>query len=202
VRFAALLLAAGRSDRMRSHKALLDWEGRPLLRYQLDQIAMVPGIAQIVVVTGFEPDPLRGIIGASPLALEAHNAAYSEGKAGSVRAGMQALAPGVDAVILIAVDQPRAAPLLRAVAEAHAAGGRAITVPAFGGRRGHPIIFAASLFDELRSVDDASTGVRAVVRRHAKSVHEVTVADAAVLLDLNTPDDVARAREQRRGTRA
>jgi CTP:molybdopterin cytidylyltransferase MocA len=46
---------------------------------------------------------------------------------------------------------------------------------------------------ELREVDEATQGLRAVLTRHAADVHEVPFDSPAVLLDLNTREDYQQA---------
>src|SRR5436190_1477810 len=70
---------------------------------------------------------------------------------------------------------------------------RAAVVPAFGERRGHPVIWDAPLFGELEGNAAASTeGARAVLHAHAADVATVAVDDPAVIDDLNTPQDYER----------
>ncbi len=67
----------------------------------------------------------------------------------------------------------------------------AIQVPAFEGRRGHPVFFRWSLVDELFSLAD-DAGVNALVKRYPEAVTTVEVSDADILLDLDTPEDYAK----------
>ena len=41
----AILLSAGKSTRMGYPKALLDWQGIPLIRYQVENLINFPGIS-------------------------------------------------------------------------------------------------------------------------------------------------------------
>ncbi|MBF6599504.1 MAG: nucleotidyltransferase family protein [Dehalococcoidia bacterium] len=191
---SAILLAAGRSRRMGMQKALLPWGEATLLDYQLHQLAAVDAVTEIVVVTGYNAEALMPRIDGAAKARTAHNAAFDDGKAGSVRTGASAVDARAWAVLLLAVDQPRPAALLRTLVEAHARGA-SITAPACEGRRGHPLMFDAALLPELRAVDEASLGVRAVLERHAAAVRDVTIDDPAALVDINTPEDAVRARE-------
>lgn len=194
MRISAVLLAAGRSERMGEQKALIPFGEGTLLGYQLRQLASLEAVAEIVVVTGFNPGPLRAIIAGEPTAREAHNAAFDSGKVSSIACGLAAINAEADAILLLAVDQPRPAAVLLAVVDAHAAAPALITVPVHEGHRGHPVIFARALFGELRAIDEATLGVRAVLERHAGDVNEVPCADPIVRVDVNTPADAERAR--------
>ena len=179
---------------MGEQKALLPFGEGTLLAYQLRQLASVDAISRIVVVTGFNPDPLRPVISREPKAREAHTPAFDPGKVSSVLRGLGAIDDAADVVLLLAVDQPRPADVVRALVDAHAAAKALITVPVHEGHRGHPLIVERALFDELRAIDEATLGVRAVLDRHARDVNEVPCADPIVRVDVNTPADAERAR--------
>ena len=98
-----------------------------------------------------------------------------------------------DAIMLLAVDQPRAAAIVSAVIAAHYAGGALITSPRYRGHGGHPLIFAASLRDELARISERKQGIREVFQRHRDSVYEHPIDDPMIRLDLNTPDAYAKA---------
>ncbi len=192
---AAILLAAGSSERMGTQKALLPWGGATLLAYQLQQLAAVDAVREIIVVTGYAAERLAPIVEGAPRARVAYNPEFESGKASSVRCGIAAIDDTPGAALLLAVDQPRPAALLRTLVRAHAAAGAPITAPVFEGRRGHPLIFDASLLPELAAIDEATLGVRAVVQRHAGSINDVAVDDPSACIDLNTREDVERARQ-------
>ncbi len=194
MRVSAILLAAGRSERMGARKALLPWGGATLLEYELAQLAAPPEITEIVVVTGYAAGELAALIEAAPKARAAHNAGYAAGKAGSVRCGLSALDDRCDAILLLAVDQPRPAALLQTLIDAHRRARAPITAPLVEGHRGHPLIFDRALLPELLAIDDATFGVRAVVDRHASELNAVPVHGPIARLDLNTPEDVERGR--------
>lgn len=60
------------------------------------------------------------------------------------------------------------------------------------GRRGHPVGFAAELYSELIQLS-GDEGARRIMARYP--AHGQEVADPGVLLDVDTPDDLARAQQ-------
>ena len=187
----ALVFAAGESTRMGTLKQLLPWQGRPLIAYQVEQMRAA-GAEDVVVVVGHEAAQIAPVAVAAG-ARVVENTEYRAGRAGSVRVGAWALPDGTRAVILLNVDQPRPAALIRRVLDAHLAGDALITTPEAGGRRGHPVVIAGTLLPELRAVSEASEGLRAVVRRHAARRQIVPVDDPMIHLELNTPEEYAAA---------
>lgn len=186
----AIVLAAGESTRMKTQKALLEWEGRPLIRYQLEQLAAVPSVAQTIIVTGHASDRITEIAAGTD-AQVVHNAAYRSGKVSSIVAGLRAVSDSARAVMILAVDQPRRAEILHRIVEARERSGRPIAVPAHEGRRGHPPVFAAPLLPELLAIDEGTQGLRGFMDAHAADIAEVE-CDASVLADLNDAADVER----------
>ena len=198
--WSAVLLAAGESTRMGTAKPLLDWNGEPLVRYQIDQLERA-GASEIVVVLGHRADECRAAIGHYETAdgvRSVTNDRYRDGKATSIRCGLATLAAPVAAIVILAVDQPRSAALLSEIVERHRASGARLSIPVHRGRRGHPPVFDRSLLEELAKVSDESAGLRATIARHAAELHEIEVQSPAVLDDLNTPAAYERAREASR----
>ncbi|MEX2247822.1 MAG: nucleotidyltransferase family protein [Dehalococcoidia bacterium] len=190
IRISAVILAAGESTRMGRPKALVAWGGVPLLRYHLDQLAAIDEIAEIIVVSGHAAEEVEALAAGAPSARAVRNDAYRSGKVSSILAGVAAIDAGADALLLMAVDQPRPAALVRALIAAYAASRAAIVLPAHEGRRGHPLVFDRALFGELREIREETLGVRALLDAHAGEARVVEWADASVLLDVNTPADL------------
>jgi molybdenum cofactor cytidylyltransferase len=188
----AILLAAGESTRMGDLKALLPWDGGTLLAYQVAQLLASP-VERVAVVLGHRGAELRAALPARERLVAVENPDYRSGKVSSIRAGLGAL-PAEGHILVLGVDQPRPAGLLRRAIEQHLREGAAITVAAYAGRRGHPVLFAPGLRGELAAIDEATAGLRAVLRRHAGAVRLCETGSPLALANLNTPEDYAAAR--------
>ena len=182
---SAILTAAGESRRMGRPKPLLPWRGTTLVEHQIGAL-FEGGVSEVVVVVGHEADAV--------LAQVAHTGArcvvnpdYLQGKTTSIKAGLRAVSADADAVLLLAVDQPRTASIIAEVVTAHVRGDALITSPRYQGHGGHPLIFAASLRPELARITEAKQGIREVFQAHRDSVQEYALDDAMIRLDLNTP---------------
>ena len=84
-----------------------------------------------------------------------------------------------------------AADTVSRVVAAWRAGRAPIVRPMCGGRHGHPAIFGASLFGELRAAD-TRVGARAVLSVHAAEILDVPVDDAGTIDDIDTPEEYDR----------
>jgi len=64
--------------------------------------------------------------------------------------------------------------------------------PAIGERHGHPVVFGREVFDALRSAP-VEAGARAVVRACGDRVVDVETDDEGTCIDVDTPEQYARA---------
>jgi CTP:molybdopterin cytidylyltransferase MocA len=94
----------------------------------------------------------------------------------------------VEAVLAWHVDRPHVTvATVQALLTRFRSGGAAIVVPAFRGRRGHPVIFGRAVFEELLAAPE-NDGARSVVRADPARVAVVPVEDPAVVEDVDTPE--------------
>lgn len=185
---AAILTAAGLSTRMGQPKALVPWQGAPLLAFQLAALA---DWDEVVVVLGHEAERIRAAVPLPAHARYVFNPAYHEGRSSSIAAGARALCRDHASLLVVAVDQPLVPALLPELCEA--AGVEAIARPVFEGRGGHPVVFGGSLLGELYHVAQWPQGLRSLLRRDPARVRDVPMTNPLVLLDLNRPEDLAAA---------
>src|ERR1700761_3262483 len=96
---SAVVLAAGLSRRMgAANKLLLPVGGQPLVRRVVSTIASLP-FAEIVVVTGHQVDQVVIALAGLPVRV-VHNTRYEEGQMTTVRAGLAALGPMSEGVMV------------------------------------------------------------------------------------------------------
>jgi molybdenum cofactor cytidylyltransferase len=183
---AAIILSAGKSERMGSPKALLQYRGQSFLSTILAAIASAR-LAPAIVVAGHHHDVISK---AFPNVQIVFNPNYEQGMSTSVQAGIRALPASLDGVAVFLVDHPMIDPQTIDVLVARLGPGR-IVVPVHDGRRGHPVIFAAELFDEILALP-SDQGLNTIVRRQPERVIEVFVENAGVLRDIDTPEQFAR----------
>lgn len=198
-RVAALVLAAGRSSRMGGRNKLLeDVGGAPMVETVVARL-LETAVDPVLVVTGHESRAIEAAV-PSP-ATTVHNPAHEEGLGSSVRAGVAALDPSVDAVLVCLGDMPRVDPrTVRGLVDAfRRAPDMGAFVPVHAGRRGNPVLWASALFPELLKLR-GDAGARHLVAARPDMVCEVEVDDPGVLLDVDTAAmlDQVRANRGRR----
>lgn len=191
---AALVLAAGQSSRMGTHKLLLPLGDLPVVAHVADA-ALGSALRPVVVVLGHQADRVRQALAGRDLQLVV-NPAYRDGLSTSLRAGLDALPPDADGVVIALGDQPGIVPAhLDALCATAASTGAPIVVATYRGQRRNPVYFAHSCFAELRAVTGDSGG-RQVIARHPDLVRELPFDDLDAAADLDTPTDYDRLRSR------
>jgi molybdenum cofactor cytidylyltransferase len=194
----AVLLAAGAGSRLGGRpKALLELGGVPLILRQLVALSGA-GVDEVVVVLGHHADAVEAAVRAFPITL-AHNPSPDDGQASSVRVGLRALSPRLDAVIVALADQPlvneaditaligafkkRSAGTSMAVPRVRGADGRA--------EPGNPVIFDAALRDEWLA-GSADAACRRWREANPGRVHWLDTDNRRYRVDIDTPEDLER----------
>ena len=190
---SAIVLAAGTSSRMGSPKSLLTVGGRSLLEHVLEAVRGAQ-VDDIVVVLGHEADRIRSEVSFNG-ARSVVNPAYSEGMSSSIRAGVRAADARSDGFLIVLGDQPfvASATLDALIARRNGSNAR-ILIPTYEGRRGNPVLLDQSLSEEVQSIT-GDQGCRTIFGRHTQGILEVPVDDPGILVDLDTPEQIARADE-------
>ena len=189
---AAVILSGGSSSRMGSPKALLDYQGRPFLEHLLE-VTQNPRIGVRRVVLGAHAEPIARAVDlhADEIVI---NDRWQEGQLSSLHAAMRSFPAGTDGMLVCPIDHPLiSAALVEDLIEAFYASHAPVVLPVFEGRRGHPVIFSAAVYEELEKAP-MDVGARAVVWAYAKEVFEVGTTEEGCVLNLNDPETLARAR--------
>ena len=190
---AGVVLAGGRSARMGSPKALLDFRGQPFAVRILEALEALEVKTRVVVVGPDAPRIRPALAGHDCLIVE--NSDVDGGPIASLRAALRALQPLQPTGLLSwPVDLPhvRVTTVERLIETFRRQPAPAV-VPTFAERRGHPVLWGAALFEELLTSAAATRhGARGVLHAHAAEIAPVAVDDPAVIDDLNTPEDYER----------
>jgi molybdenum cofactor cytidylyltransferase len=185
---AGVILAAGGARRMGQTKQVLAWRGQPLVQH-VARAALEAGLSPVIVVTGSDAESVTAAVQDLPVGC-VHNPDWQAGQSGSVKVGLQALPPETGAAVFLLADQPHTPPqLIASLVEAHAATLSPLVAPLVQGQRANPVLFDRLTFPELLLLS-GDQGGRALFSRYRP--HWVPWHDAAVLQDVDTPEDYRR----------
>jgi molybdenum cofactor cytidylyltransferase len=188
---AAVILAAGLSRRMGQAKLLLPLHGQPVIRLTAERV-LAAGADPVVVVIGGERQAFIAALAGLPVEV-AVNDAPEAGQASSIRVGISALPPEVEAALIVLGDQPFVPPeIIPGLVAALGRAGKAIAAPRYRDGRGNPVLFARVMFPELLAIA-GDQGARSVVERDPRRVALVDF-DLEMPQDLDTPEDYDRLR--------
>lgn len=193
----AVLLAAGAGSRLGGRpKAILELGGVPLILRQLIALSGA-GVDEVVVVLGHHAEAVEAAVRAFPITL-VHNPEPDAGQASSVRCGLAALSPRIDAALVALADQPLidAQDIVALIgAYKKRPEGTAMVVPRFDGAPGNPVIFDAAL-REAWLAGAANLACRQWRQAHPERVHWFDTDNRRYALDIDTPEDLQRFAER------
>ena len=191
-KLAAAILAAGESRRMGRPKALVPFEGLTFVEHLL-QATNHPRVGIVRVVLGANAESIQ-----AELKLDQEivvvNQDWQQGQLSSIQSAIRSLpADQTAGLLLCPVDHPLISTQLvsRLIAEFDS-DRKLIVVPTHQGRRGHPVIFHASLYAELLDASP-NVGARQVVWAHPDAIAEIETDEAGVILNLNDPETMRKA---------
>jgi molybdenum cofactor cytidylyltransferase len=197
---SAVVLAAGESRRMGRKKEVLPVGGEPMVRLVVRKLLEAKGVDEVVVVLGHAANEVGAALsGIADERIElVGNRRYAEGMGSSLALGTSACSWGTDAILVALADTPFfRAQDVEALLAAHAKGAR-IVVPAFGGRRGHPVLFDGAYRERLEALA-GDAGARRILDADAAAVVAVELSDDGFLVDVDEDDDYEAVRDGMKG---
>lgn len=190
-----IVLAAGKSTRMRGkNKLLTRIEGRPMIRRVVEN-ALNSKIDEVIVVLGWEAERIRKELQDLPCRFVI-NKDYEKGQSSSVKAGLKEVGKTTQALLVLPGDVALIdSHSINTVIETYNREKRPIVVAAHNGRLGHPILFGKELFGEIEQIDEASFGLKSVVKKHEQAMRLVETGSENALRDVDNPEDIERLRQ-------
>jgi molybdenum cofactor cytidylyltransferase len=184
-----VVLAAGRSERFGAgrHKLAQPLGASSLLAQTLAR-AIASHLRTVVVTTAAFVDVARSSVAARDVVVlpdVGSDGNASLGMGTSIAAGVRA-SPDSAGWLVLPGDMPLVRPATL-LAVARALDHHAVAYAQYGGRRGHPVGFAAELYPELTELS-GDEGARRIIARYP--AFAVDLDDPGILVDIDTEGDL------------
>ncbi len=188
---SAIILAAGKSQRMGQPKMVLPW-GETTVLGRVIEVFYKAGIQSLLVVTGGDRDVVESEVtrlkNDYPVT-SVYNPDYEKsGMLSSILAGISAIPGNTEAMLIGLGDQPQVEiATVKNILDLFSEKRQGIIIPSYNHRRGHPLLFDSAKVQELRAYRPDAT-LRDFLTAHQGEISYIT-ADISVLQDLDTPQD-------------
>jgi molybdenum cofactor cytidylyltransferase len=180
-----LVLAAGGSRRLGEPKQLLPYGSGTLLDHTLGT-ARASGFDQLIVALGGSSEEVQHRVDLSGAEV-VENPGYGEGCSSSIGAGLSAVDPRSEVLVLMLGDQPGVTPTTVRALIAGRGENTSLAVCRYDDGRGHPLAFSRALFGELGMLH-GDKAVWKLMDRLAGEVVEVRVP-GSIPPDVDTRED-------------
>jgi molybdenum cofactor cytidylyltransferase len=198
----AIILAAGGSSRLGRPKQLLTFHGETLVRRAV-RAAAEAGCDPVILVVGAMSDTIRSEIairesriasswasGVGARTIVVENTEWQNGVDTSIRRGLEQLPESLEAVVLIACDQPFVdASVIAELIAAYEKTGKPMIASSYADTLGVPALFDHCCFADLLALP-AGFGAKTLMTTQPNDVAVVAFELGAI--DIDTPEDFER----------
>ena len=185
----AVLLAAGRSERMgRNNKLLLNVDGIPLVRKSAINI-LNSNVTSMTVVTGFDENKIVNALSGLNVNF-VKNINFREGLSSSLKAGLANITPTPSAVIICLADMPKIQPehINQLIENFDPLKGWEICIPTNNGKRGNPVLIGSRFFPYIFETS-GDFGAKQVMKQHSDKIVDVEIGTSDINFDIDTQDE-------------
>jgi molybdenum cofactor cytidylyltransferase len=168
-------------------KPLLHFRNTAFLEQIISQLKR-SNVDRITVVLGAGAETIKKSIDLSGTDVVV-NKDYRKGQLSSLIAGLENIPADTEAILVCLVDNPfiTKAVVNRLISKFKETKSP-IVVPVFNKKRGHPALFARSLFKELRNAP-AQEGARHVLHSNEEKILKLEMPESGILVSIDTPED-------------
>ena len=185
---AAIVLAAGRSQRMGAFKPLLPFGNSTAIEACIENLRR-GGVETVVVIVGVDSNAgeLRRHLEPTEVTFAINPDPASE-MSDSIACGVRQLPAESRAVVIIPADHPAVPPEVVVTLIVEWQKGAGLVVPTYGGRGGHPVLVDLQFRSELTNLD-TQRGLKGLFQAHPDAVSRPAVNTNLIARDMDTWDD-------------
>ncbi|HBC47019.1 MAG TPA: hypothetical protein DEO84_02755 [candidate division Zixibacteria bacterium] len=191
-KIGAVILAAGEGKRFGGCKATAQIDGVSFLEIIVGHLKKT-NCQPIIVVCGSDSDKISGE--AARLGIDyAINPDWEKGQFSSLKSGLSKIKDDVCGALVTLVDHPFVkTETYNLMIDGFVKRPNRIIVPVHDHKRGHPIILPRDIIKQILMVADDIT-LRDIIKNHEAMVVKFRCDDPGVLKDIDTRDDLEKAR--------
>lgn len=188
---SAIVLAAGKDERMEQPKLFLPLHNKPVLQWALESVLATAVIEVICVVRDLAA--VRAHISVADRRLSwLVNDRADAGQSSSVITGLWAVDSKADAALFAVGHQPLiSSELINALIDRFNRGSAPIIAPTFQGQVRNPALFRREIFPELLKLE-GDRGGRAVIEKYQDRLELVQWNEEAPFMDIDDQKDYER----------
>jgi molybdenum cofactor cytidylyltransferase len=188
---SAIVLAAGKAERMGKPKLFLPLRGKAVLQWVLESVLATEVSEVICVVRDLAAVRAHIKLADDRLSWLVNDQAEA-GQSSSVIAGLWALDGRSDGALFVVGDQPMlSSALINALIGRFGRVAAPIVAPSFQGAIRNPVLFRRELFPELLKLK-GDHGGRAVIKKYRERVEVLPWSEAATFMDIDDQKDYDR----------
>ena len=186
---SAIVLAAGASTRYGQCKQLVEINGSSLVRLSVDKLSALFPIHMITVVVGANSEAVTQAVSDIPVNVVV-NGHWRQGLASSLKAGINSLETGCQAVMITLCDQVLVTEAhLRQLLDLWHADPSEITASSYADTLGTPAIIPAEFYPQLLALE-GDAGAKSILINNAGRVRILPIPEAE--LDIDVPADLEK----------
>lgn len=187
-RSSGVILAAGESKRFGRNKLKEIWREKTIIRHVAEN-ALASNLCKTYVVVGHDQKAIIEIL--KDLDVDfILNSKWQQGQGTSVRSAVKKIMNITDSAIFMLGDQPQIkSALINHILEEHARTLSPIIAPFYHNKRGNPVLFDKSLFDELIKLQ-GDQGGKALFDRFP--ISKLPWDNPDIVLDIDFPEDLGK----------
>ena len=192
-RLSAIVLAAGGSSRYGKCKQLVEINGSSLVRLAVDKLSALFPIDRITVVVGANSKAVAQAVGDLRVNI-VNNEYWHQGLASSLKAGLNSVEPGCQAVMITLCDQALVTEdHLRRLLDLWLADPIRIIASGYAGTIGTPAVIPAEFYPQLLALE-GDAGAKSVLKNNDGRVRTVAIPEAE--FDLDVPADLEKLKKK------
>lgn len=186
---AGILLAAGRSKRMRQPKLLIPLMNKPLILHSLTPL-LKSNLQHVILVLGTHHKDILQLLPVSLKLTVVVNQSCEEGMSSSIKSAIPYLYERTKAIMIALADNPSLSEtIINKLLEEADKTTKNIIAPQKQGKMGHPVIFKKKYFPSISQLK-GDEGGKLIIEQNPEDLLLIEIDSDAIFTDIDTPEDL------------